>query len=135
MAYAVQQSKDPDPVNDMSRKLRRLDQAAIFLSGLCIVHCLATAMLVVMAVSATSALMSPAIHEIGLAVAVVLGVIALGLGALNHGRPLPLALGAVGIGLMAIAVAGPHGVAEIVLTMGGVVLVATGHILNRRAHG
>ena len=51
-----------------------MDRLAIGLSGLCLVHCLASAIVVAMLASAGGLLVSPAIHEIGLFIAILLGV-------------------------------------------------------------
>src|SRR3546814_9208978 len=46
-----------------------LDRLAIGLSGLCLVHCLASAVLVAVLASAAGLLVSPVIHEVGLVLA------------------------------------------------------------------
>jgi EamA domain-containing membrane protein RarD len=112
-----------------------LDRAAIGLSGLCLIHCAATALLVALAASTASIFTNPAIHEVGLVLALGFGVIALVRGAMSHGRKLPLLIGCLGLGAMAYALSLRHGVpGEVVFTIIGVCLVATGHGLNRRAH-
>lgn len=111
-----------------------LDRLAIGLSGLCLVHCVATTVLLTL-VSSAGALVHPAIHEIGLALAIVFAVIALGKGAMEHGAMAPAAVGAFGIGIMAGALSISHGLFETMWTLVGVSLVALGHALNRRAHG
>jgi hypothetical protein len=111
-----------------------LDRAAITLSGLCLIHCLGTALLVAMTATAASAFLNPLIHEIGLALAIGLGVLALGSGLFSHGRKMPLLIGALGLCAMAYALSLKHGVAgEVVFTILGVCLVAIGHSLNWRA--
>jgi hypothetical protein len=111
----------------------RLDTLAIGLSGLCAVHCVTTAMAVALLSSAAGLLAAPIIHEAGLALAILLGAIALGIGALRHGMMLPVAVGALGLGIMAGALSVPHGSSELVFTLLGVAFVALGHDLNRRA--
>ena len=111
----------------------RLDRLAIGLSGLCMIHCLATAAIVAMAASAGAFLLHPAIHEFGLAIAIGLGVLALGRGLMTHRRILPAAIGALGLGVLGGALAMPHGGGEALCTIIGVALVAFGHNLNRRA--
>lgn len=76
------------------------------------------------------ALLSPDIHRIGLALALVVGLISLGFGALRHGRIAPLAIGASGLTLMGIALLVDHGIEETALTIAGVALVAVAHIRN-----
>lgn len=113
----------------------RLDHAGVLLSGLCAVHCILGLLLVTVLGLGGGVLLSPEIHRYGLAAAVVIGVVTLGLSALRHGETGPLMIGAAGIALMATAVVTGHGPQEAVLTVCGVALVATAHIRNlRRAH-
>jgi hypothetical protein len=111
----------------------RIDRLAIGLSGLCLVHCVGTAVLVMMLASAGGLLVDPLIHEAGLALAMVLGLFGLGGGALRHGFLLPVAIGSLGLGTMAGSLTFPHGPAEIVVSVIGVLILALGHDLNRRA--
>jgi hypothetical protein len=110
----------------------RFDRIAIGLSSLCLAHCLASTVLLTI-LSSAGGLLHPAIHEIGLTLAIGFGVIALGRGIFMHGYMMPAAVGAFGIGIMAGALSLPHGEYEIVWTLIGVSLVALGHDLNRRA--
>jgi hypothetical protein len=110
----------------------RLDRAGILLSGLCAVHCVLGVLLVSVLGLGGELLLAPAIHEVGLALAILVGLVTLGLGVLRHGRLGPLAVGACGIALMATALAAGHGVWEAALTIAGVALVATAHIRNLR---
>ncbi|MBT0668896.1 MerC domain-containing protein [Novosphingobium profundi] len=112
----------------------RLDRAGILLSGLCAVHCVAGILLVGVLGLGGQFLLAPAIHEIGLALAVLFGAFSLGFGVLRHGRLAPLALGGVGLALMAMALFVGHGLHEALLTICGVVLVATAHLTNLRGH-
>src|SRR5688572_13521562 len=54
-----------------------IDRLAIGLTGLCLVHCVASAVLVMVLSAAGGALLDPRIHEIGLVLAILLGVIGL----------------------------------------------------------
>lgn len=108
----------------------RLDRAGIILSGLCAVHCILGVVLVGVLGLGGEALLSPSIHRIGLALALVVGIISLGFGMLRHGRVAPLAIGASGLTLMGIALLVGHGIEETVLTIAGVALVAFAHIRN-----
>ncbi|MDL2341011.1 MAG: MerC domain-containing protein [Pseudomonadota bacterium] len=112
----------------------RLDRIAMGLSGLCLVHCLATAVLLGLLASAGGMLGSPLIHEVGLSIAMVLGSIALGRGVLEHGFLLPSAVGSLGLGIMAGALTMPHGGNEPIFTVLGVMILALGHRLNRIAN-
>ena len=116
------------------RRARWLDRAAIALSGLCLIHCITTALVVALAASAASVFLNPLIHELGLAIAIGLGALAFGSGVIAHGRKTPLLVGAAGLCAMAYALSLHHGVAgEVIFTILGVCLVAIGHTLNRRA--
>lgn len=108
----------------------RLDRAGIILSGLCAVHCILGVVLVGILGLGGEALLSPDIHRIGLALALVVGIISLGFGVMRHGRVAPLAIGASGLTLMGIALFVGHGIEETVLTIAGVGLVAFAHIRN-----
>ena len=72
----------------------RLDRIAMGLSGLCLVHCVATAVLLGLLASAGGFLGKPIIHEVGLTLAMILGAVALVRGVLDHGFMLPSAVGA-----------------------------------------
>ncbi len=111
----------------------RLDHLAMGLSGLCMVHCLATSVLVALMASA-GGLLNPMIHEVGLTIAIGFGVIALGRGVLTHGYMMPAVVGSFGLGMMAGAISLPHeGGMETVWTLIGVATLALGHDLNHRA--
>jgi hypothetical protein len=58
----------------------RLDRIAMGLSGLCLVHCVGTAVLIGLLASAGGFLGKPIIHEIGLTLAMIIGAFALGKG-------------------------------------------------------
>ncbi len=111
-----------------------LDRLAIGVSGLCMVHCLASAVLVALAASAGGLLLAPIVHEVGLSIAILLGALALGHGVMQHGYMMPISVGALGLGVMAGALSLPHdGSGETLFTLVGVGLLALGHDLNRRA--
>lgn len=111
----------------------RLDRIAIALSGMCIVHCLATAVTLALLASAGGLLGAPWIHELGLTLAMVLGAVALGRGVLEHGFMMPSAVGGLGLGVMAGALSLPHDGSEALFTIVGVAVLALGHQLNRIA--
>ena len=113
----------------------RLDGFGVVLSGLCAVHCVLGLVLVTVLGLGGGEFLSPAIHETGLALAIGVGVITLGLSALRHGRLGPLVIGACGITLMAAALTVDHGPREALLTIAGVGLVAAAHIRNLRQPG
>ncbi|MGD9811857.1 MAG: MerC domain-containing protein [Sphingobium sp.] len=115
---------------DSFKLANRLDGMAIALSTLCAVHCMATIVLVGLLSSLGHVFQNPMVHEAGLAMAIVLGAVALGLGALRHGRLLPVAIGSLGLGVMAGALSLPHGGEEALYTITGVATLAFGHYLN-----
>jgi hypothetical protein len=108
----------------------RLDRIAMGISGLCVVHCVATAILLGLLASAGGFLGSPVVHEVGLTFAILIGAIALGRGIFEHGFMLPSAIGGLGLGVMAGALSLPHDGREPIYTVIGVMIVALGHRLN-----
>jgi len=108
----------------------RLDRIAMGLSGLCAVHCVATAVLLGLVASAGGMLGKPIIHEVGLSLAMILGAIALGRGMREHGFVLPSLIGAVGLAIMAYAMTLHESGFEPVVTILGVSVLALGHRLN-----
>ena len=114
----------------LSIQTSRLDRIAMGLSGLCLVHCVATAVILGLLASAGGFLGSPIIHEVGLTLAMIIGAFALGRGILEHGFVLPAAIGALGLGVMAGALSLPEGGHEQIYTVIGVMILALGHRLN-----
>lgn len=111
----------------------RLDRFAIGLSGLCVVHCIGTSVVLALLASAGESLGAPWIHEVGLSLAMLIGAFALGRGILDHGFMMPSAVGGLGLGVMAGALTLPHDGTEAIYTVVGVAILALGHDLNRRA--
>ncbi len=111
----------------------RWDGLGLGIAGLCLIHCLATTVLLTVLASAGGLLLDPVIHEVGLFLAIIFGILALGKGLWDHGFVLPAAIGALGIGMMAGALTLPHGGTEILWTILGVAVLALGHDLNHRA--
>ena len=112
---------------------RRLDRIAIGLSALCTVHCVATTVLLTLVASAGGLLGQPIIHHVGLALAMVLGGVALVRGQRDHGLLLPSVVGATGLALMAFGVTLHDAGYEPLVTVIGVSILALGHRLNLRA--
>ena len=124
----VRAARDSRPLTSLSG-----DQLAMGLSGLCLVHCLASAVLLALLSAAGGILGSPAIHEVGLVLAMMLGAISLGRGMLEHGFVMPSAIGGLGLGVMAGALTLPHDGSEAFATVLGVMVLALGHRLNALA--
>ena len=110
-----------------------IDRLGIALSGLCFVHCLASAIFVAVLASAGGILLDPIIHEVGLMLAIGLGVVAMARGIVEHGFMMPAAVGGLGLGVMAGALSLPHGGSGTLFSIIGVAILALGHDLNRRA--
>jgi hypothetical protein len=111
----------------------RLDSMAVALSGLCAVHCVATAVLLGLVASAGGVLGQPIIHEVGLSLAMILGAIALGRGIREHGFLLPCMVGFAGLGIMGYAMTLHESGLEPPITIVGVSVLALGHRLNMMA--
>ena len=117
-------------MNALTLSTSRLDRFAMGLSGLCLVHCLATTVLLALVSAAGGVLGAPIIHEVGLSLAMIMGAIALGRGILEHGYSMPSAVGGLGLGVMAGALTLPHDGSEAMYTIVGVAILALGHRLN-----
>ena len=120
-------------MSEYAQKIGRIDRLAIGLSALCGVHCLATSLLIGVMASFGGLIDSPLVHEGGLVLAIILGALALGMGALRHRAPAPIAIGSAGLGTMATALALPHGAPETIVTLAGVAILSAAHLLNRQA--
>lgn len=114
---------------------RRLDRAGMVLSGLCAAHCAATILVVSGIGFGAQFLLEPSIHKVGLLLAALVAGVAIGWGAVQHGRRAPFVVAMMGLSFMGGALAAPHGIYEAVLTIIGVCFVGMGHVLNlRTAH-
>ena len=110
----------------------RLDRMGLALSCLCAVHCVATVVIVAALGIGGGFLLNPAIHRVGIALAMLIAGVAIGLGAVRHRRRAPFVFAMTGLSFMGGGLAVPHGVEEAVLTIIGVSLLAIGHLLNVR---
>jgi len=110
-----------------------LDWMAVAMSGLCLVHCLALPLLLVSLPALGVLANGDKTHWVLLALALPVSLWALGRG---RAGPLPLLIGATGLGLMTLAVAMFEGrAADRWLTVAGVLLVAVAHVVRwRRGH-
>ena len=111
-----------------------LDRAGIWLSSLCLLHCLLSIIVVSALGIGGQFFFAPEIHRYGLALALIIAAVAIGWGALRHRKPAPFVTAMMGLSFMGGALAVPHGIYEAILTIIGVTLVSTGHILNLRSH-
>ena len=110
-----------------------IDRMAICLSGFCLVHCIASAVFVAFLAAGGSFLLDPIFHEVGMSIALVLGVVGFGRGILKHGFMLPASIGGLGLGVMAGSLVIGHEHGGTLYSILGVLIVALGHDLNRRA--
>lgn len=110
-----------------------LDRMAIGLSGLCLVHCIASAVFVAFLAAGGSFLLDPIFHEVGMSIAVVLALFGLGRGIVRHGYMMPASVGGLGLGVMLASLAIGHEDGGTLYSILGVLIVALGHDLNRRA--
>ncbi|RJY09544.1 MerC domain-containing protein [Aurantiacibacter aquimixticola] len=110
----------------------RMDRVGIFLSALCLLHCVLGIVLVAGLGLGASLLLDPVIHKIGLLLATIVAGVAIGVGAVKHRRAKPFVVAMTGLSFMGGALAVGHGYEEAVMTVIGVSLVALGHVLNLR---
>jgi hypothetical protein len=130
MLYLIDCASILASMRQMALTTHRLDRVAISVSGLCMMHCLASAVLVGLLASAGGLLGAPLIHEVGLSLAMVFGALALGKGVVDHGFMMPSAVGSLGLGVMGGALTLPHDGSEALYTVIGVSILALGHRLN-----
>lgn len=110
-----------------------LDRIAIGLAGLCLLHCMAG--FVLLSVFAlTGDWLDHRVHVVGLMLAMPLAAAALWRGWRRHGR-LPIGLlGAAGLVVMAASLVVLHGgLAEMLVSMAGVSMLALAHWRNMQA--
>lgn len=110
----------------------RLDRVGVALSCLCAIHCVATVVIVAALGLGGGFLLNPAIHRVGIGLAMLIAGVAIGMGALRYRRPAPFVVAMMGLSFMGGGLAVPHGVEEAVLTIIGVSLLSVGHVMNVR---
>ena len=105
---------------------------AVGLSGLCVLHCVLSVLLVAALSLSGTFLADPRIHEFGLIGAVLLAAIALRQGYARHRAKGPAIVGLGGLALMTAGLFAPHGWLEVVVTIAGVSVLAFAHLMNSR---
>ncbi len=113
---------------------RWLDQAAIGLSALCLIHCLAFP-LIVLALPVAGEILPNQwwVHPAIFLLAAPMATVALVRGWRQHRDHRPIVIGGVGLSLLGVGLMAAEGsTAEIVFTVAGGAVVATAHLLNRR---
>ena len=119
----------------MTAVISLLDRSAIGLSFLCVLHCLAVPLtLILMPSLAALPIADERVHLLLVLLVLPTSTVALTLGCRQHGLKHILAWGLTGIAILVLAAVlgegflGEYG--EKILTVVGSVLVAVGHILN-----
>jgi hypothetical protein len=116
---------------------RLLDRVSIWASGACIVHCLAMpALLVLLPVLASTTLSDPEFHAVMLVWIVPFSLLALYLGCRRHKDRRVLALGLLGLAVLAATSVLGHDLLgetgeKVATVLGGGILIA-GHYRNHR---
>ena len=117
----------------MSKSTKWLDGAAVGLSALCLIHCLALP-LVVAGLPFLAQFAEGHLHAQMLVVVVPLSFIALGLGYRHHRNPQIVAAGAVGMLILTIGATVAHDTlglaADRLFTIVGALVLATAHFYN-----
>lgn len=124
-----------DPMLNAPRKSEWLDGAAVLLSALCLLHCLALPLIVaglpLLAQSSDSHL-----HAQVLVIVIPLSVVALGLGFRHHRKPWILWAGFAGLAILMIGATVAHSQfgprVDTVVTVLGSIVLATAHFYNSR---
>ena len=116
-----------------------LDKVAILLSGACLVHCLATPVLLTLLPILSSSILADDVlfHQILLWAVLPISCAALLIGCRKHKNLSILATGAIGLGILLLVAFFGHdwfGITgeKIATSVGGIIL-ATSHFLNYRA--
>lgn len=121
--------------NNRGRKY--MDTAAVVLSGICMLHCLALPIaLTILPIVNVTLLDESTFHLIMVAVILPISVIALSIGCRQHKDKLTLVLGSVGLLILTVTAIFGHDVLgltgeRIVTSIGGLILAAA-HIQNYR---
>jgi hypothetical protein len=116
----------------------RLDQIAIAMSGLCVAHCLAGPLLVVLAPAMLVAfgVSETLFHRLLLLVVVPFSAVGLGLGCRQHRNRRVIGLGLLGLATLCFTALVGHDLlgelGERVLTVGGACIIAAAHVCNFR---
>lgn len=109
----------------------RLETSALFLSGLCVVHCLGLPLLLVAIPALANVLALPEVlHFYIVLLALPLSLSVLAYGACQHKSFIPLAVGAGGLLSMAVALTAKYHSDEVILSSIGAIVVAFAHISN-----
>jgi len=120
-----------------NRRRKYLDTAAVFLSGVCMLHCLALPIaLTILPIVNVTLVDETTFHLLMVAVILPVSVIALSIGCRQHKDRLTLILGSVGLVILTLTAIFGHNLLgltgeRIVTSIGGLILAAA-HIQNYR---
>lgn len=120
-----------------NRRRKYLDTAAVFLSGVCMLHCLGLPIaLTILPIVNVTLVDESTFHLLMVAVILPVSVIALTIGCRQHKDKLTLILGSVGLVILTITAIFGHNLLgltgeRIVTSLGGLILAAA-HIQNYR---
>ena len=123
------------PINDQRRKY--LDTAAVLLSGVCMLHCLALPIiLTILPVMNVSLLDEKTFHLVMMVFILPVSVIALSIGCRQHKDKLTIILGTIGLLVLTVTAVFGHSLfgltgERLVTSVGGLIL-ASAHIQNYR---
>lgn len=106
------------------------DRAGIWVSALCMLHCLALPIAAILLPFAVQEALHEPAHVLFFTAAFPLALVAFVGGWRQHGRWLPGALGALGVTLLVVALT-LHSLETVLSILGGLVLVGA-HLLNHR---
>jgi hypothetical protein len=122
-------------VNSALKPAVMLDRAAVMLSGLCVLHCLALPFLLV-SLPAISAYSEGHLHAQMLVLALPVSVIALAFGFRRHGSRYIIGFGILGMLLLVIGGTVAHSryglVADRAFSISGALVLAVSHYFNSR---
>jgi hypothetical protein len=113
----------------------KLDRLAILLSGICLVHCLAIPVALILLPAFGGVLFESheLFHVFLLAIGVPVSILALWSGYRRHGDRACLVIGALGLGMMLLGITHAFGdTGEIAATVTGAVVLTVAHLLNMR---
>lgn len=122
-------------MNTDTNKTTILDRTAIFMSGLCFLHCLALP-LFVLAVPLPGIVVEGHLHAQALAIILPVSMVAIALGFRRHGDRRILVAGAIGMLLLIVGATFVHAtfgiVADTLVTISGGLTLAATHYFNSR---
>jgi MerC mercury resistance protein len=110
-----------------------LDRLAVALSSLCVLHCVATPILIgLLPTMAVSDLLPEKLHIWLLLLALPVSAFGLWSGLGRHGQCLPVVAAVIGLALLAFGAFAASATYELALTICGATILAAAHLANAR---